>query len=159
MIVHGLSFRIPQQMPLFLAAILKGIDVGSYQWKVFTNQSEVYPLGEDGGVINGTVYTEEAYEGEAFLDQIMKPQFVLFLKTGAFQHDADLKEINTFSEFYQCGCELLVLLNDCEYVEVYTKNAKHLNIILANCVINRFEDIELITEEDRRTDNMNVKQV
>lgn len=49
-----------------------------------------------------------------------------------YKKDSIINEIKTINDFYKSDCELILLVTDNIYVEVYSKNEDYLSIIKNN---------------------------
>lgn len=146
--IRGVSFRAPLKSLDLLQRILNGIDLEALNWFVIENQTEVWEYP------NYSAFLENAYyNGEDFSLTIKSPHYIIFLKLQAYLRiDNSFKDIHTYEDFLSSDCLFLLLVYDCEYVEIYLKDAKTVNKIIKNAKEARFEEITIITDEnDART--------
>lgn len=154
--ICGISFVIPQNQPYVLKEIFENIALNNYTWKNAKEQEEVFPQGDDGVPVNKMFIGKDILNGDEFQKLIQKPHFVLFAKLSAFSYNKELQEIETYIDYLKSNCEMIVLIYDCEYVEIYTKSLEIINTITNNCVKYGYTNIELISEETRSRNIMNV---
>lgn len=149
--VRGLSFIIPQNITNTLWQILNSIDVSKYSWYCVNNQTEVWD-----DVLGNDFFHKEYYSGDEFLKQIQKKQRIIFLKLQAHSSSHSIQNIHSYNEFVESDCELILLVNDCEYVEIYIK--EHLNVDLIYKQIKRlgYNDVNYITEHNDNRKKMDV---
>lgn len=154
--ICGISFVIPQNKPYVLKEMFQNISLNNYTWINAKEQEEIFPQSDDGLPINKIFLGKDVLNGDEFQTLIQNPHFVLFVKLLAFPSNKELKEIETYSDYLMSNCEMVVLIYDCEYVEIYTRSLEIINTITNNCVQYGYTKIELISEETRSRDNMNV---
>lgn len=142
--IRGVSFRIKQhEHEKVLSKIFRFIDVKKYNWYNILDQNEVWAdfQGEE-------IFDEEYYAGNDFETLINSEHYIMFLKLQAYIKKADYQNLLTYKEFMEDECQLLILVSDSEYVEIYAKE-----IDLVNCIYNLAEqkvffDIEYITDDN-----------
>ena len=69
-------------------------------------------------------FKEEYYSGQDFYEQIKLPHLVIFLKLQAYSEEEPYADIHTYDEFIKSSCLLLVLIYDCESVEIFSKDER-----------------------------------
>lgn len=145
--IRGISFEIPQMMTTTLWDIFKGSDMGHYYWYIVPNQNEVWnEFSEDD------FFTEELYTGNDFLNLIRNNHYIIFLKLQAYSELCIFKNLYTYDDFSRSNCQLVLLVNDCEFVEIYSKNLKITEQIFYMAVENGYKNISYITDKnDGRT--------
>ncbi|KAF1342305.1 hypothetical protein ABP1_3037 [Bacillus subtilis] len=63
-----------------------------------------------------------------------------------------VNQVNTYEEFADSDCELVLLIADNSYVSIYCKNKNIIEKLYFNALQNDFEDVQFITDEnDTRT--------
>ncbi len=145
--IRGISFKVPQQKPDLLPTILNGIGAEAFCWHHIMDQNEAWTLPNRGDFL-----TESCYEGSAFLSAISEPHFVIFLKLQAHPANGAFAELHNYEDFLKSDCAVLLLICDCEFVEIYLKDAALLNRIRENAENAGFGGITILTDEnDART--------
>lgn len=150
--MRGVSFKVPLKKLDLLQSILNGIDLEALNWYVIKNQTEVWEYPND------SAYFENAYyNGDDFSSIIKSPHYIIFLKLQAYLRISNrFKDIHTYEDFLSSDCLLLLLIYDCEYVEIYLKDAKTVNRIIENAKEARFEEITIITDENDARTNLDI---
>lgn len=143
--IKGISFKIPSNEYKVLEKILKEVDIKDYYCCNVKNQSEAW-IEKDR---NEAFLKKEIYNGNDFQSQISKEYFIIFLKLEFYSRKPKKIDIHTFEEFKESSCETVMLLYDCEYVEVYSKNFILLNKIEENIKKNGFLDIQYWDEYNK----------
>ncbi len=141
--IRGISFEIPQMMTTTLWEIFKGSDIGSYYWYVVPNQNEVWSeLSEED------LFTKDVYVGNDFQNLIKNNHYIIFLKLQLYSELCTFKNLYTYDDFSKSNCQLIILVNDCEYVEIYSKNSKTTEEIFHTAVENGYKNVCYITDEN-----------
>ena len=146
--IRGVSFRVPQGRNDLLQEILDGIDIQTFCWYNVESQNEAWSNPEE----NEALFRKERYNGAEFSRVIQRPHFVVFLKLEAYPPGENCPDIHSYEEFLKSSCLLLMLIYDCEFVEIFAKDAHTTNPLLENAHRKGFLEIALITDEnDGRT--------
>ncbi|WP_336045923.1 DUF2691 family protein [Solibacillus ferritrahens] len=148
--MRGLSFEIPNKSGQYLLNILNAFDFTQYFWK--TGGEEAYYIENDE--LGAPLFPKpHVYSGEAFYNRISAGNYyVLFADLKAFNDPLHVKEITTYEEFLNSQCEFALLLVDCSYVTIYTKNQKVLTALYTKAIESKYENVVYITDEnDNRT--------
>lgn len=149
---RGVSFEVSQSgNEKILTEILNGIDVEKYSWFYVDNQSEA--LSDLSGA---DFFDREKFDGAEFSKYIQKPHYVMFLKLQAYDDDNGFSDIQTYEEFFESSCKLLVLINDCNFVEIYAKENEIAEAIYKNALAQNFQNVEYITDDNDSRKEMNV---
>lgn len=70
----------------------------------------------------------------------------------AFPFGKTVNEVQTYEEFVDSDCELVLLIADNSYVSIYCKNKNTIEKLYFNALKNDFEEVLFITDEnDTRT--------
>ena len=119
MSIRGVSFEIYSECNKALSKVLSGIDVGKYNWYIDQDQTEGWILNTNTDFFEYSFYT-----GELLNKIIQKPHYITFAKMMAYPGKNFDGEIQSFEDFMNSNCIILVLIYDCEYVEIYSKDKK-----------------------------------
>ncbi|MDR1001890.1 MAG: DUF2691 family protein [Oscillospiraceae bacterium] len=147
--IIGVTFDIEQCTGKMLWQILKCIDIESYIW--YVEQDAVYtsPSGE-------TFFKKDSYDGSEFLKLALVDHYIIFLKAGAYLKNGGYFDIKTYEDFVKSDCQLLLLICDCEYVDIYAKDKNISKAIYENAIANNFTNLEYVTEENDGRTGMDV---
>ncbi|WP_342714872.1 DUF2691 family protein [Bacillus paramycoides] len=147
---RGITVDIPNEYDNLLWKVLKPIDISSYDWWVGNEES--YLIARGG--LDETLFPDEPsiVEGSdlktLFKDNIY---YVIFADLKAYSKGEEVVDIETYEEFKESKCELVLLVADCTYVIIYAKDQKKIELIYENA---RNQDyyVEYVTDEnDGRT--------
>ncbi len=73
--------------------------------------------------------------------------YVIFADLKAYPKGEEVVDIETYEEFKESKCELVLLVADCTYVTVYAKDQEAIELMYENAI-----DVEYVTDEnDGRT--------
>lgn len=146
--IRGVSFRVPQGRNDLLQEILDGIDIQTFSWYNVESQNEAWSDPEE----DEALFRKERYDGAEFSRVIQQPHFVVFLKLEAYPPGENCPDIHSYEEFLKSSCLLMMLIYDCEFVEIFAKDAHITDTLLENAHRKGLLEIALITDEnDGRT--------
>lgn len=143
--MRGISFKINNEYGNVLYDILYGINISNMFWNI--SRDEIYKEnGKD-------LFTQENLDGIIFLDKIKNERYyTIFAKIVSSSHNFIDEEINDYSDYLNNKAEILILICDSIYVEIYCKNIDDIEIIKNNAMKMDCLDIEYITDDnDGRT--------
>nr|AAB41098.1 YncE [Bacillus subtilis] len=147
---RGVSFQIPNEYGNFLWRILQPVEIANYRCQT---------SGESYFVVEGELDDEELFhdyeivEGAVFEQQLKTNQYyTIFVELKAFPYGKMVNQVNTYEEFADSDCELVLLIADNSYVSIYCKNKNIIEKLYFNALQHDFEDVQFITDEnDTRT--------
>ena len=143
----GIKFQVPNEWEMVIYNILQGIDFKKYIWKI--NNDEVYT--EDYSKNNGFLFPQEkeAFSTEEFIKIISQlPYYTVFVNIQAYLNEKDFAEIENYKQFNESKCELIIFVTDNIFVNIYAKSESIIEKIKENALLNRYEKIEYITDEN-----------
>lgn len=149
--IRGLSFRISQKIDVPLFNIFTGINIEDYYWFCVPDQEEVW--NEKGCM---PFFEKTTYTGKEFSDLIKQECYVIFLKLQAYPSKTNYYNIRSYNEFEESGCQLLLLIYDCEFVEIYCKNENDSKTIYNNAIDKKFDDLQFITDSNDNRYSFNI---
>ncbi len=146
-IIRGVSFQIPQMISDTLLQILKCIDIAQYDWYNIDSQNEVWSDSRQE-----LFFQANFYDGKSFALCIQEYHYIIFLKLQAYFPNSQCYDIHTYQEFVESDCQILLLVYDCEFVEIYIKDFAISQAIYQNAILNHYTDVVYITDtNDGRT--------
>lgn len=150
--IRGVSFKIQQSNIMSLWNILKCIDIKNYNWYNIQNQTEAWDTSR-----KKVFFNKSFYDGESFSKHIQNPHFILFLKLQAYFKNDVFSHIHTYEQFEKSDCQLLLLIYDCEFVELYLKDLTIATNLFQYALKQHYEDVEYIVAKDDKRTIMNVR--
>ncbi|MGE7604411.1 DUF2691 family protein [Peribacillus sp. NPDC097675] len=146
----GISFEIPNEYGTFIGEVLKPIDITVFSWRIGNGES--YIIVDDE--LDEELFTEDkkVIEG-AELKTLLENNiyYIIFADLQAYPK-GEFSDIETYEEFIESQCELILLVVDSCYITIYCKNKETIELLYKNAIESGFEDVEYITDEnDTRT--------
>lgn len=140
--MKGIRFKIPNKWGFLIDDILRNISVDNYIWRI--QEAEIY----DNGL--NDLFDEDCIAGKLFQKKIStNPYYAIFGKLQAFLFDScnALDEIVTYADFQRSNCQLIILICDNIFVEIYGKDSVVLEQIHDNAM-QYFTEVEKVMEID-----------
>ena len=143
---RGLTLEIPNKYGSLLGEVLKPIDITTFNWcigggesyKVVDNQLDegLFPVGKD--IIEGVELKNLLENNEYYL---------IFADLKAYPNDDEFFYIKNYEDFMLSNCEIVLLVVDSSFIEIYCKNQEVIELLYKNAIECRFENIKYITDE------------
>ncbi|MGF9977993.1 DUF2691 family protein [Viridibacillus arvi] len=147
---RGISFEIPNEYGTLLGEVLKPIDTTVFSWRIGNGESYIVLNDE----LDKELFSEDRKEIEgAELKNILENNiyYIIFADLQAYT-DGEFSDIETYEEFIESQCEIVLLVVDSCYVTIYCKNKETIELLYKNAAECGYEDIKYITEvNDTRT--------
>lgn len=147
---RGIFVYIPNQYDNLLWKVLKPIDISSFDWWVGSEESY---LVARGGLDEALFPEEPSIVEGSDLKRLFKDNiyYVIFADLKAYPKGEEVVDIETYEEFKESKCELVLLVADCTYVTVYAKDQEAIELMYENAIDQGFY-VEYVTDEnDGRT--------
>lgn len=140
--IRGVEFLVPQTDPDILHQVLGCIDVKSYDWEVSEKDIDTW----------GYFYDKLRYSGEEFAKKIKEPLRIIAIKIMAYPVGETDDEPMYYEDFLRSKCRLVLIMYDCQYTEIYCKDAQMSMLLYENAVRRGFDEVIYKTDEnDGRT--------
>lgn len=141
--IRGLTFTISQEIKYPLSNILSGVNTEEYSWFCVPNQEEIWNSKRDAPFFDKTDYT-----GKEFSNLLKLDCYIIFLKLQAYHSKNKYCNIHSYEDFLISDCQLLLLIYDCESVEIYCKNEDTSKTLYNNAINQKFSDVMYITDSN-----------
>lgn len=146
--IRGIKFKVPTDCKKIFDLILNNIDISKYYWTNIERENQVFLLNES----NDFLFEKSQYSGIEFEMLIRNNEYyAVFVKLQACKTDA-CKEIITYSDFLNSDCEMIILITDEIFIDIYVKNSDDLERIKSNAEMNSFLNIQYLTDENDKRD-------
>ena len=66
----------------------------------------------------------------------------MFANIQIYRKQDEVEDIETYSDFINSKCQLVLFITDNEFVDIYSKNENWLNTIYQNAIDNNFENLQ-----------------
>jgi hypothetical protein len=139
---RGIRFKVPNEWGTIINFILENIQLRDY---IFNISNDEIHLEKEGFLFNN----EDVMEGEVFENLISQSKYyALFANIQRYPKDSIVKNIKTYDDFLKSDCDLIVIIVDGTFVDIFVKFEKDFIQIANNAKKNNFIDIEYITEKN-----------
>ncbi|HDR3888737.1 TPA: DUF2691 family protein [Bacillus cereus] len=147
---RGIFVDIPNEYSNLLWKVLKPVDITVFDWRVENEES--YLIVRDG--LGSELFSEDKkiMNGLEF-KKLIKDNiyYLIFADLKAYPKGEVLEEVETYEEFKESKCEVVVLVADGDYIQIYAKNQKAIELMYENALNQGFY-VEYVTDEnDGRT--------
>lgn len=144
--IKGISFKISQSLKSkVLYQIFDCINIEQLCFYNIESQHESW-RNQDGDEL----FTKSFYSSEEFIQLVSSEAYVIFLKLQIYFILHRFKEIHTYAEFKNSDCQLLLLINDGEFVDIYIKDIEITKAIYRTAIHNNYIDVQYIRDNDDR---------
>ncbi|MEK4579149.1 DUF2691 family protein [Bacillus sp. FSL R12-0074] len=147
---RGIFVDIPNEYDNLLWKVLKPIDITSFDWQVENEES--YFILPDG--LGPELFSEDNKVMSGLeLKKLIKDNiyYLIFADLKAYPKGEEVVDIETYEEFKESKCEVVVLVADGDYIQVYAKNQEEIEMMYENAIDQGFY-VEYVTDEnDGRT--------
>lgn len=145
--MRGISFEIPNEYGKWINIILKPIDCKKYDWLIGAGEeyklqdNDLIPLfPDDVGILTGAELLQFIDEGES--------QYIIFVDLKAFPLGSNLLKIDSYEDFINSDCELILLIVDSIFTSIYCKDADTLTDLFANAESLNLDSLTYITDDN-----------
>ena len=149
--IRGITFEIPNEHGQYLKDILSCVNISELNW--YNDCGEAYIIG------NGELEASLFHENECIIDgDILQKRisdnlyYLIFADLKGFPRNIEAKNLETYEEFIASECTFIILVVDCVYVSIYSKDIAQIKLLFELAKGEAYKDIEFIEEEnDPRT--------
>ncbi len=149
MLKRGLRFEVPNKYGTFISIVLKSIAVNDYDW--ILNHIEVHSSNKN----DDDLWNENQpfiLSGEVLKERIDLPNYyTVFGEFFAYPRGNQPKLVSSYEEFKESAAEIVLLIVDSVYYDIYCKDEELIEQLYSNAKDNNFSNIEYIDENDTRT--------
>ena len=112
----GLEFEIENKFDNYLYKILKNISTNNYVWKIIDDDA----FCEKN---MGFLFEKDEYNNDEFFELIKNiKSYIIFCTILLYKENVKSLKIETPKDFINSGCELILLITDNIFVEIYCKS-------------------------------------
>ena len=124
----GLSLNVANEWGQFIAQIFKGINLSRYEWEIITDDI-IYKDTQAHGLFSKNIVSSKVFEAA-----ISKPEYyTIFADFKAYPIGSERTNFNSFDGFMNSNCEIHFICYDVEFIEIYCKQSKLLDMLYSNC--------------------------
>jgi hypothetical protein len=144
---RGVRFKIPNQYGKFVVDVLEPVDCNKYTW--YIDRNEIIVSTSDGCK---ELFKDQVVKGTDFSNLINNNiYYMIFAVLKAFPDSVSITQIATYEDFINSKCEIIMLVADCTFTDVYCKDISLIEKLYDNAAAKRYTEIEYIDENDSRT--------
>lgn len=151
LMIRGITFEVPNKWGYILRDILAPIDVSAFNWLV-KNEEAYYVVG---GELGEPLFNHKILHlGGQLLQKKIEEQmsYVIFAALKAYPKGSVPKELETYNDFKESDCELVLLIADGTFVTVYCKDNVLSETLFNHAKRKGYMDVAYTTDEnDERT--------
>ncbi|MCW9132049.1 DUF2691 family protein [Bacillus paramycoides] len=151
---RGITVDIPAGYDNLLWKVLKPIDITASDWQVGNEES--YLIAGNG--LGPELFSDdnEIMKGSEF-KKLLKENiyYLIFADLKAYPKGEVLGEIESYEEFKESMCEVVVLVADGDYILIYAKDQEAIEMMYENA-LNQGLYVEYITDENDGRTRMSV---
>ncbi|PFN27669.1 DUF2691 family protein [Bacillus cereus] len=143
---RGIFVDIPNEYDNLLWKVLKPIQISSFDWWVGSEES--YLVARGG--LDDALFPEEPSVVEGLdLKKLVKDNiyYLIFADLKAYPKGEAAVDIETYEEFKESKCEVVVLVVDSQYIQIYAKDQKAIKLMYENAMNQGFY-VEYVTDEN-----------
>lgn len=136
-------FKLRNTTDNVLLDILGCINIENYCWYNIESETQVWDK-----TYKNDLLTSNYYNGEILLKFISSKHFAMFIKFQAYFKDGTFTDISTYDDFKNSDCQVMFLLHDCDFVEVYAKEKEIIDKFYKRALKLNCEEIEYKTDKN-----------
>lgn len=146
----GYKFEIEENCNNFLNVLLSNINLNKYY--VFIKEDEIIP-DSISSLDDNSLFRNSVYKYLDFSKELESKKYQsIFMRIDFSKSDISKEEISSPKEYLQSSIEMLIIVTDSIYGEVYCKNQGILSKILVNLRNSKsFKEIKKVNIGNRKT--------
>lgn len=145
--LRGISFKFKNISNTVLLDILGCIDVENYCWYNIESQTQIWDKTKKNNLL-----ASNYYDGATLRKEISLEHFAMFVKFQAYFKSSVFTDINTYDDFKNSDCQIMLLIHDCDFVEIYAKDKEVMDKFYNRALKLDCEEVEYTTDKnDGRT--------
>lgn len=145
---RGLEIIKSNTSPAFIIKLLKNVPLDMYD--LYTGEEEM--IGNNKNIYFDDVISYSDFKG-IVKDEI---DLIILLNIQAYPYNSQKEAIRNYQDFINSKCEMILLINDTQYIEVYSKNQDVINQVLENAQKLNCDSILIKTDDNDGRTRMSV---
>ena len=131
--------------------ILSCMNISELDWYNDCGEAYIIENNEFGASLFGD--NEYFIDGEMLQKRLSDNRYyVIFADLKGFPRNIRVKNLKTYEEFIASECTFVILVVDCEYVTIYSKDMAQVKLLFEQAKVAGYENIEIVKDEnDTRT--------
>ena len=149
--IRGITFEIPNEHGQYLKDILSCVNISELNW--YNDGGESYII--ENGEFEASLFGENEFfiDGEILQKRITENlYYLIFANLKGFPRNVKAENLETYEEFIASECTFVILVVDCVYVSIYSKDIAQIKLLFEQAKVAGYKNIEFIKgENDPRT--------
>lgn len=143
---RGITFEIPNAYGNYLSDILEPLSALALFWSI--EEQEIYTV--QGDRLSDTLLfsSNTTIENKPFWETLEENEYYIIFSDLKAYSTSIIDVVNTYTEFLQSNCQLVLLIANCTIVTIYCKNPHLLEALYNQAAAKAFKNIEFITNEN-----------
>ncbi|HDX9610321.1 TPA: DUF2691 family protein [Bacillus toyonensis] len=151
---RGIFVDIPNEYTNLLWKVLRPVDITVFDWRVENEES--YLVVRDG--LGSELFSEDKKIMNGLeLKKLIKDNiyYLIFADLKAYPKGEEAVDIEIYEEFKESKCEVVVLVVDSQYIQIYAKDQKAIELMYENARNQGFY-VEYVTDENNGRTRLSV---
>ena len=125
----GLDIEVKNGYNNYLKIILNGIEFSNYEWEIIY-EDFMLPANQEVKIFDSNIM-----DGDLFYNCIASNSYyMIFADIKAYPAGCERDDIETFEDFINSNCEIVLICTDCTFIEFYCKDRDVLDKVYQNCI-------------------------
>lgn len=147
---RGICFEVPRHRKNVLLDFFSCLEE-TYDWFCVLEQTDV--LDE---ITKKDLFKKMLYSQTEIIELLKVKHNVYFLKLVAFKETKSVSNISNYDKFLSSESQIVILINDCVYCEVYVKDIKLTSKLFEVLTAYGYANVEYITDKSDQRVKFNV---
>ncbi|PGB02491.1 DUF2691 family protein [Bacillus toyonensis] len=151
---RGIFVDIPNEYTNLLWKVLRPVDITVFDWRVENEES--YLVVRDG--LGSELFSEDKKIMNGLeLKKLIKDNiyYLIFADLKVYPKGEEAVDIEIYEEFKESKCEVVVLVVDSQYIQIYAKDQKAIELMYENARNQGFY-VEYVTDENNGRTRLSV---
>lgn len=136
----GIRFEIPNDYGKYLKDIFEGLNTSNYYWQI--DDTEIMTFNQN------YLFDKNIYNDKEFSSKIKENNYYIIFADIKCIKTKKKVIINNYDSFLKSDCEILLLVVDSSYVDLYVKSKLYMDLIKSNVERNDYKNVEYIYNDD-----------
>lgn len=146
----GVRFEIPNEYGNLMHHVLKPINIKNYNWGI-GEDVEIYK-SSNADLEDVPIFNKDMVLGDDLYEFIKSNiYYIIFMNLKAFPIGCEIKNIDTYEDFLNSSCEIIIFISDCSYVDIYCKDKNMIKELYNNALKQNYSSLSYINESNIRT--------
>lgn len=138
----GIRFEIPNSWGNYLGIMLDKVITKNFIWKTF--DEEILLTNEKD------LFDRDIYDDTNFRNIILNSKYYIIHGNILAFKSRNFKIIHNYQEFIESDCEILIVIVDSTFVDIYAKENSILKELERNAIRNNFKNIKYIYDDNSK---------